>query len=92
MYKKSQTPTRDMLHGIQFLAIDELETREQCNKNGAEYDIEDSTKDLEMFDTFINKTYLNMLNAIQHAINELREWNPDSEAVAKLEEILKSFQ
>ena len=92
MNNKLKTPVRDMLLEIQFLAVDELESRRQENKNGAEYDIVASDKDLEMFETFINQTYLNINNAIQYAINELRECNPESEAATKLEKILKSIQ
>lgn len=89
---KNQTPTRDMLKEILFLACDEVETREQHVKDGAEYDIVASKKDLKDFEEFINKTYLNISNAIQYAINELHEWNEKSEAATKLGEILKSIQ
>ena len=92
MSKESKTPVRDMLLEIQFLAVDELESRRQENKNGAEYDIVASDKDLEMFETFINQTYLNINNAIQYAINELRKRNPELDAAEKLEKILKSIQ
>ena len=86
---------------IQENKIDTLFTSRNDNRDNyyrwkltidANYDIKKSIKDLKAFEDFISIGYINLINALHYAIIELREWNPESEAATKLEEILKSFQ
>ena len=83
--------TREMLEYILEMAESEAQSRVQENKIWENYDIKASEENVEMLREFIKTGYIKLLNSLHYAIIELREWNPESEAAAKLEEILKSF-